>query len=68
MVQVDNFIELLNEKKESKKTDLRFNDFPQRKYDYDRLEYILLGWDKEDDEEPIKKAEQKRFDFNKEPT
>lgn len=67
MVQGDNFIEPLNEKKESKKTDLRFNDFPQRKYDYDKLEYRLLGWDKEDDEEPIKQVEQGVFDFNEEP-
>nr|WP_243153147.1 replication initiation protein [Clostridium botulinum] len=27
----------------------RFNDFPQRKYDYDKLEKQLLGWDKEDE-------------------
>lgn len=28
---------------------MKFNDFQQREYDYDDLEYKLLGWDKDDD-------------------
>ncbi|WWU66767.1 replication initiation protein (plasmid) [Clostridium baratii] len=67
MVQGDNFIEPVEGRKFKKETDLRFNNFPQRKYDYDKLEYRLLGWDKEDDEEPIKQVEQGVFDFNEEP-
>lgn len=27
---------------------IRFNDFPQREYDYDELEHKLLGWDKDE--------------------
>lgn len=67
MVQGDNFIEPVEGRKSKKETDLRFNNFPQRKYDYDKLEYRLLGWDKEDYEEPIKQVEQGVFDFNEEP-
>ncbi|WP_338631775.1 replication initiation protein [Clostridium baratii] len=68
MVQGDNFIEPVEGRKSKKETDLRFNNFPQREYDYDKLEDKLLGWDKEDDEEPIMKSEQGVFNFNEEPT
>ncbi|WP_338631937.1 replication initiation protein [Clostridium baratii] len=70
MVQGDNFIEPIEGKKSKKETDLRFNDFLQREYDYDNLEMKLLGWDKEKevDEEPIKQVEQGIFDFKEERT
>ena len=70
MVQGDNFIEPVEGRKLKKETNLRFNDFRQREYDYDNLEMKLLGWDKEKEgnEEPIKQAEKDVFKFNEEPT
>lgn len=42
MVKDDNFIE----PKRSKKSNMKFNNFKAREYDYDELEKKLLGWDK----------------------
>lgn len=58
MVEGNNFTEPLNEKKENKKTDIRFNDFTQREQDYDKLENKLLGWDKDLEIEEEKNQEE----------
>ena len=36
-----------NSIKKNKKSELGFNNFTPRQYDYDELEKKLLGWDKE---------------------